>query len=57
MVVTSRTWHKILEKFYIESNRATLCIGAYIEAAVYARTEMTIELFNKKFKYETLIGK
>lgn len=55
MIVTSRTWLKLLEHFYIESDRVTLCIGSYIEAAVYGRTEMTIELLGQKHKIEKMI--
>ncbi len=57
MIVTSRTWLKILENFYTESDRVTLCIGSYIEAAVYGKTEMTIEIRNHKFKFDKLICK
>lgn len=57
MIITSRRWLKILKTFYIESNRVTLCIGSYIEAAVYAKTEMTLELLGQKFKIDKLICK
>lgn len=57
MIVTSRTWLKVLEQFYIESDRVAFCIGSYIEAAVYGRTEMTIELLGQKLKIDKLICK
>lgn len=57
LIITSRTWHKVLANFYEESKRLTLCIGSYIEASVYGKTKMTIELLGQKFKIEKLMGK
>lgn len=57
LIITSRTWLKRLETFYTESDRVTLCIGSYIEAAVYGKTEMTIELLGQEFKADKLICK
>ncbi|XP_037028322.1 putative ATP-dependent RNA helicase TDRD12 isoform X2 [Bradysia coprophila] len=56
LIITSRTWHKVLANFYEESSRVTLCIGSYIEAVVYGRTKMTIELLGHKFKIDKLIS-
>lgn len=40
-VVTSKTWHNVLKKF-AQKNDVLICIGAYIEAAIYSGVEITV---------------
>ncbi|KAJ6645937.1 putative ATP-dependent RNA helicase TDRD12, partial [Pseudolycoriella hygida] len=42
VIITSKTWHKTLKKF-CEKDDMLVCIGAYIEAAVYAKAEFQAE--------------
>lgn len=41
VIVTSKTWHRTLNKF-CRKDDMLLCIGAYIEAAMYAKVEITL---------------
>ncbi|KAJ6624811.1 putative ATP-dependent RNA helicase TDRD12, partial [Pseudolycoriella hygida] len=55
-IITSKTWSTLLEHFYIESDRFALCIGSYVEAAVYGRTEMVVEYLSQELKFSKLMS-
>lgn len=54
-IVTARRWHPALNLFFKCPSNPILCIGAYIEAAVYGHTKISLSLVcqEKKF-FQTL---
>lgn len=54
-IVTARAWHPALKLFFKCPSNPLLCIGAYIEAAVYGNTKISLSLVSQEKKlWQTL---
>lgn len=56
-IVTARSWHPALKLFVKCPSNPLLCIGAYIEAAVYGRTKISLNLISEQDKLRKVVCK
>lgn len=55
LIATSRTWSPTLGLFFKIAQNVALLVGAYAEAAVYARSKVQMELVPKDEKNEIVL--
>lgn len=56
VIVTSRSWDPILKKIAKLCVNPVLCIGAYIEGAVYSNSNISLKLMTSNAKGYAAIG-
>lgn len=57
LIATSRSWSPTLGLFLKIGQNVALLMGAYVEAAVYARSNVQMELVPNEEKNEKVLGK
>lgn len=57
LIATSRSWSPTLGLFFKIAQNVALVMGAYAEAAVYARSKVQMELVPNNEKNELVLGK
>lgn len=55
LVIVSRNWQKCFVKYLNTFESMVLCIGHYLEAAVYAKTHLRIELRENNDKIQSVL--